>query len=83
MRTIQPGFAPGRYQVLGGPGGRTMVRKIMRDVGNGHVLDNGRTYVYGGSYADSWVVLATFRVRGQRVTYYGALDAVMRVWSLG
>lgn len=74
---------PGRYVVLGGPGGYTSTRRVMRDIGNGHALDNGTDYVRTATYTGKWRQLATFKVRaGQHVTHYGALDAVMRVWSL-
>ena len=76
-------LAPGRYVVLGGPGGYTATRRVMRDTGNGHALDNGRDYIRTADYTDKWQQLAAFKVRnGQVVTHYGALDAVRRVWAL-
>lgn len=74
---------PGRYTVLGGPGGYTMVRRAEHLTGNGHALIDGRDYVRTRDYTDKWTPLARFRVRpGQVVTHYGVLDAVMRVWKL-
>ena len=75
---------PGRYVVLGGPGGYTMVRRVQRDTADGYALDQGRRVVPTAGYADRWVRLAGFKVQaGRRVTHYGVLDAVMRVWGLG
>ena len=74
---------PGRYVVLGGPGGYTAVRRVMRDAGHGRAIDRGREYVRTATYTDRWPQLAAFRVRaGAGVTHYGALAAVMRVWEL-
>ena len=74
---------PGRYVILGSPDGYTMVRRVMRDAGNGHAIDNGREYIRTATYTDKWQHLAAFKVRaGRQVTHYGALDAAMRVWNL-
>lgn len=74
---------PGRYRVRGGPRGETATERVARDLGDGRALLDGRRVARNTS-CDRWPVLAAFRVRpGTRVTHYGALDAVGRVWSYG
>jgi hypothetical protein len=81
--TVVIPLEPGRYVVRGGPRGDTVTQRVMRDMGDGRAVDRGRRVVRNTA-RDRWPVLASFHVRpGHRVTCYGALDAVARVWSYG
>jgi hypothetical protein len=83
--TVITPLAPGRYIVRGGPRGDTAIQRVMQPVslGDSHAIDHGRM-VIRNTARDRWPILAAFRIRpGHRVTSYGALDAVARVWSYG
>ena len=82
MQREAASLKPGRYVVRGGPGGYFAVTKPRADR---YAVENGRVvhHVASASYTDRWPVLARVRVRrGQRVTHYGMLRAVGRVWEL-
>jgi hypothetical protein len=83
--TVITPLQPGRYVVRGGPRGDTIIQRVMRPIraGESPAIDRGRR-VIRNTARDSWPILAAFRVRpGARVTHYGALDAIARVWSFG
>lgn len=74
---------PGRYVVRGGPRGDTVTQRVMADIDEYRSMDCGRIVVRSRA-RDAWPVLAVFKVRpGRRVTCYGVLDAVARVWTFG
>lgn len=83
--TVITPLQPGRYVIRGGPRGDTALQRVMQPVtpGGSQAIDRGRM-VIRNTARDRWPILASFRVRpGRRVTHYGALDAVARVWSFG
>ena len=66
---------PGRYEVRGGPGGRTAVCRITKPRDYAQI---GRDH-----HTDRWQVLTSVRIpAGASVTHYGILRAVARVWEL-
>jgi hypothetical protein len=80
---VNAALQPGRYVLLGGPGGYTCTRRVMRPLEGSHALDNGSDVIRTMTYTDTWQQLAAFRVRpGQVINHHGAVDAALRVWML-